>query len=137
MTPRTIPIEDILAGVEKAMQFLPVEMAEEARQETVRIIKSSSRSTDNLTRAEREALRTVKKNTDLTILLANKGNATVILSNVDYKQITSLLEDPSYTQWRKKNAFFFQIIVTFFIFNIKNYVNTKTTCNKCSFHYLH
>jgi len=42
----------------------------------------------------------------------------------------------SYTQWRKKNAFFFQIIVTFFIFNIKNYVNTKTTCNKCSFDYL-
>ena len=41
-----------------------------------------------------------------------------------------------YTQWRKKNAFF-QIIVTFFIFNIKNYVNTKTNCNKCSFDYLH
>jgi len=46
VTPRTIPIEDILAGVEKAMQFLPVEMAEEARQETVRIIKSSSRPRD-------------------------------------------------------------------------------------------
>jgi len=43
----------------------------------------------------------------------------------------------TYTQWRKKNAFFFQIIVTFFISNIKNYVNTKTTCNKCSFDYLH
>ena len=41
-----------------------------------------------------------------------------------------------YTQWRKKNAFF-QIIVTFFIFNIKNYVHTKKTCNKCSFDYLH
>jgi len=31
----------------------------------------------------------------------------------------------------------FQIIVTLFIFNVKNYVNTKTTCNKCSFDYLH
>jgi len=30
-----------------------------------------------------------------------------------------------------------QIIVTLFIFNIKNYVNTKTTCKKCSFDYLH
>jgi len=97
VTPRNIPIEDILAGVEKAIQFLPVEMAEEARQETVRIIKNSSRPTDNLTRAEREAPRTLKKNTDLTILLADKGNATVILNTVDYKQkITSLLEDPSY-----------------------------------------
>ena len=34
---------------------------EEARQETVRIIKSSSRPRDNLTRAEKEALRTLKE----------------------------------------------------------------------------
>jgi len=46
-------------------------------------------------RAERETLRTLKKNTNFTILLADKGNATVILNTVDYKQkITSLLEDP-------------------------------------------
>jgi hypothetical protein len=39
VTPRYIPIEYILAGVEKAVQSLPVETAEEARHETVRIIK--------------------------------------------------------------------------------------------------
>jgi hypothetical protein len=72
-------------------------MAEEARQETVRIINSSSRHRDNITRVEREALRNLKNNTDLTILPADKGNATVILNTVDYKQkIISLLEDPSY-----------------------------------------
>jgi len=50
-----------------------------------------------LCRAEREALRTLKKNTKLTILPADKGNATVVLNTVDYKQkITSLLQDPSY-----------------------------------------
>ena len=36
-----------------------------------------------------------------------------------------------------KRTHIFQIIVTLFIFNIKNYVSTKTTCNKCSFDYLH
>jgi hypothetical protein len=36
VTARTTPIEDILAGVEKAVHSLPVEMAEEARQETKR-----------------------------------------------------------------------------------------------------
>ena len=97
MTPHTIPFEDILAGVEKAVQSLPVEMAEEARQEAVKIIKSSSKPRDNLTRAEREAPRTLKKNTELTILPADKDNATVVLNTVDYKQkITSLLQDPSY-----------------------------------------
>jgi len=49
VTPRCITIEDILAGVEKAVQPLPVEMAEEVRQETARIIKSFSRPRDNLT----------------------------------------------------------------------------------------
>jgi hypothetical protein len=82
-----------------AVQSLSVGMVEEARQETMRIIKSSSRPRDNLTEAEREALRTLKKNTDLAILSADKGNATMILYTVDIKQkITSLLEDPSYKQ---------------------------------------
>ena len=41
VTPRSTPNEDILAGVEKAALSLPVEKAEEARQETVRIIKKT------------------------------------------------------------------------------------------------
>ena len=45
----------------------------------------------------KEAQRTLKINTDLAILPADKGNATVILITVDYKQkIIALLEDPSY-----------------------------------------
>jgi len=97
VTPRTIPIEDILAGVEKAVHSLPVEIAEEAKQETVRIIKGSSRPKHNITKAERTALRILKNNTDLSILPAGKGNATVILNTVDYKQkITSLFEAASY-----------------------------------------
>jgi len=38
----------------------------------------------------------------------------------------------------RKERMFFQVIVTLFIFKIKkNHVNTKTSCNKCSFDYLH
>ena len=63
----------------------------------MRIIKSPSKPRDNLTKADREALCSLKKNMNLTILPADKGNATVILNTVDYKQkIASLLEDPSY-----------------------------------------
>jgi len=43
VTPRSTPIEDILTDVEKAILSLPVEKAEKARHETVRIIKNSSR----------------------------------------------------------------------------------------------
>jgi hypothetical protein len=63
----------------------------------VRIIRDSSRSRDNLTGAERKALRTVRKNTDLTILPAYKANATVVLNAVEYNQkMGALLEDPPY-----------------------------------------
>jgi hypothetical protein len=64
-----------------------VEKAEDPRQETVRIIKSASKPRDNLNRSERAALRTLKNNPELTILPADKGNATVILNTTDYKQI--------------------------------------------------
>jgi anionic cell wall polymer biosynthesis LytR-Cps2A-Psr (LCP) family protein len=70
VTSRNVPTEDILAGVEEAVQFLPVESAEAARQETVRVIKSASKPRVNLTRTERAALRNLKNNTDLTILPA-------------------------------------------------------------------
>jgi len=84
VNPRCITIEDILDGVQKAVHSLPVGMAEEGRQGNLGIIKSSSKPRHNM-RLEREALRNLKKNTDLTIIPAEKGNATVIINTVDYK----------------------------------------------------
>jgi len=102
MTPRPTPIEDILTGVEKAILSLPAEKAEEARQETVRILKNSSRPRDNLKRTERAALKTINDNVNLTILPADKGNATVVLNTSDYKlKISSLLQDPAYRKLTK------------------------------------
>jgi hypothetical protein len=60
-------------------------MAEEAWQETMRIIKSSSRPRDNLMKAERQVLQTLNKQTNLAILLVDKGNATVIRNTVEDK----------------------------------------------------
>ena len=97
VAPTVLPIEDILTGAEMAIKTLPAEMAEEARQETVRIIRDSSRPRDNLTGAEKKALRAQRKNPDLTILPADKGNATVVLNNVEYnRKVGVLLEDPAY-----------------------------------------
>jgi hypothetical protein len=70
VTPRAILIEDILTGVETAVQSLPVEMAEEARQENVRIMKSSSRD----------------KNSDAGELPRRKHTAKVTLSSSSFHQ---------------------------------------------------
>jgi hypothetical protein len=74
-----------------------VEISEEARPETVRIITSFSRPGYILTKAKRKALWALKKNTALAILQADKDNVCVILNTVDYSQkIISLLEGQSY-----------------------------------------
>jgi len=83
------------------VQFLPVESAEEARQETVRIINVPP-NPEITTRTERATLRNLKNNSEITILPADKGNATVILNTTDYKQkINTLLEDSSYSRLTK------------------------------------
>ena len=81
---------------------MPIKKAEEARQETVRIIKNAAQPKYNLKRTERVALKTIRNNENLTILPADKGNATVILNTSDYKQkISSLLQDPTYRKLTK------------------------------------
>jgi hypothetical protein len=40
--PASLPIEDFLSGVEKAVRALPEEAADEVRQDTVRILKAAS-----------------------------------------------------------------------------------------------
>jgi hypothetical protein len=102
VTPRSVPIKDILCGVEKAIRTLPEETAEEIRQETVRILKGSNKPKDNLTGAERKALRALKSNETLTVLPSDKGNAAVVMDTADYNQkIIALLEDKTYKKLRK------------------------------------
>jgi hypothetical protein len=63
----------------------------------VRKLRDSSGPWVNLTVAERMVLSILQKNNDLTILLANKVNATVVLNAVDYNdKIGALLQDPAY-----------------------------------------
>jgi hypothetical protein len=108
--PAVRPIEYILTRVEKALKLLPSEMAEEATQEAVRIIKDSSRPRDNWTGAERKVLRALQTTTEHTIFPADKGNSTVVLNRVDYNQKlvscagTQLMKDLPGTAQRRPNA---------------------------------
>jgi hypothetical protein len=102
VAPGSIPVKNILCGVENAIMALPEETAEEIRQETVRILKGSKKPKDNLTGTERRALRALKSNKTLTVLPADKGNAAVVLCTSDYNQmIAALLEDKTYKKVKK------------------------------------
>jgi hypothetical protein len=52
VAPASVPVKDILCGVEKAIGALPEETAEEIRQETFRILKGSRKPKVNLTYLE-------------------------------------------------------------------------------------
>jgi hypothetical protein len=93
LAPVFVPVRDILCGVEKAIGALPEETAEEITQESFRILKGSRKPKDNLTGAERRALRALKASGVFTVLLADEGNAAMALDTSDYIQkITAHLE---------------------------------------------
>lgn len=82
---------------------MSAEMAGEGRQETVRIICDYSRPRDKQTGAERWALRALRINTGITILPADKSNATLVLnSTLHYNQkFGAILLDPAYRSLAK------------------------------------
>jgi hypothetical protein len=110
VVPAVRPIQDILIRVEKALKLLPAELAEEAKQKAVRIIKDYSRPRDNWTGAERKALRALWTTTDNTILPAEKGNSPMVLNSVYYNQKlvpsswTHLMKGLPRTPQRRSNA---------------------------------
>jgi hypothetical protein len=88
--------------VEVAIVTLPEETAEEIRHETGRILKCSRQLKDNLTGAERRALRSSKANDSLNILPADRGNAAVVMGTSDYNnKIAPLLKDKAYAKLKK------------------------------------
>jgi hypothetical protein len=60
------PIQDILTGTKRSVRSLPVEMAEEAREENIKILKGSSLPKENLTGTDRTSLRAPRTNAGST-----------------------------------------------------------------------
>lgn len=98
ITPREVPIKEIITNVEVAIQHLKEEEAETVRQEVCHVLRHSRPPKQNITRAERTALKKLRENKEVVILPADKGNATVILNSADYREkMMKLLDDPAYT----------------------------------------
>jgi hypothetical protein len=80
--------------VEKVIGALPEETAEEVQQEAIRIQKGSCKPMDNLTGVERKTLWAMKANVELTVLPADSGKMTMVLT-------AALLEDQGYRILKK------------------------------------
>ena len=54
-----------------------------------------------LDRSERAALKLLKEDKDITVLPADKGNATVVMDTAQYEKVKNLLADPVYKKLKK------------------------------------
>jgi hypothetical protein len=86
LTPSCIPIEKIICGVEECVRRNKINRvkAETIRQDVSGIIRRANPLNSNVSIAERKALNNLRKDKDILILPADKGNATVILNVADY-----------------------------------------------------
>lgn len=82
---KTLPKVEIIAGVEPALRECPKEeSAEHARSSIASILKHYQPRHTNTTTEERQAIRALKTDRNITVLAADKENATVVLDTSDY-----------------------------------------------------
>ena len=84
MTPK-INLIDIAAPIEAGLQISLAKDQEKllARVKISDAVRKGKKPTNNFTAEERKAFQELKKNGDIQILHADKGNATVVLNAAD------------------------------------------------------
>ena len=102
ITPRQIPYRDIITTVESTARQLSEDKAKHLRKTVSEILQKAKRPKDNLDKHLHRAVRDLRKNDDITILPADKGNATVIMDCTEYeKKMLDLLADPTYRRLKR------------------------------------
>ncbi|KAI5632981.1 hypothetical protein NE865_14318 [Phthorimaea operculella] len=97
-TPTRIPYENVICGVEEAISRnkIPARDAETLRQDVAVTLRKSQLPQRNITAEELRAIKDLRADTDILVLKADKGNATVVLDVDEYdRKVKSLLEDSS------------------------------------------
>lgn len=94
------PLKKILSEAEAALARLPEEKANLARNKLTLTFRNQPRPAPNLNKDQRIALKELKENKEITILKADKGNSTVVLTTSEYDaKMKDLLDDQ--TTYRK------------------------------------
>lgn len=102
VAPKNVNVLDFITGIESATPQLAEDVADQFRSEASAALKTVKQIKPNTTRDERKALIALKKEENLKILPADKGNATVLLNKVDYSQkIQDVLKAGKYTLLKK------------------------------------
>ena len=93
VTPKQIPIADIIAPTEATARKMDALSANRLRAGVSEVLKGAKPPNSNLSGGMRRAVKSLKQDESIAILPADKGNATVVLDRTEYDdKLRSLLE---------------------------------------------
>ncbi len=100
-TPRKIPHDKITDATESTCKQLSNSEADQLRKEVSIALYRAKPPDQNLNKQHRQAIVELRKDDNIVILSADKGNATVVMDKSDYKgKMLDMLSDPAYRRPR-------------------------------------
>ena len=100
VTPRQIPVNDFIAGIEAGIKNLSGEKVDFARQKILGILANAKPPNPNIPSSLYYAMKGLREREDIVILPADKGRCTVVMDKDVYNEkVMTLLEDG--TTYRK------------------------------------
>ena len=93
---------DIAAAVETVTRHMGNEEATDLRGSICNILRRAKPPPPNLKKDEKAAIKALKEDTNITILPADKGTATVVMDTSQYvEKVNNLLMEPVYEKVKK------------------------------------
>ena len=101
-TIKRIPYLDLIALIEDAALKIPKASADELRWKVRPALEKSKPPKPNISKTERHALKSLQDNNSIIILLADKGNATVVMDRVEYSnKLADMIGNGGYCKVKK------------------------------------
>ena len=93
--PKTVPTSHIVANIESGIYNLSGSAKATIRASVVNILRNSKpETTQNITRQQLAAVRTLQRDPTVTVVPADKGKAVVVMDTVEYREkVRTLLSD--------------------------------------------
>ena len=95
VTPKSVPMKEMLASVESAISHLPQKNKDDIRSKVCSTLKQANPPRkQNITREEKQAMNNLKADGNIIIIKADKGNCTVVMDKTRYNgQVQEMLGD--------------------------------------------
>ena len=84
VVPQKIPVEDLICFVEKLVQNMPVNVAEEVNQECKMVLKRAKLRKSNISENDELFLKILRNDKHIVVIKGDLGNATVMMDKEYY-----------------------------------------------------